>query len=109
MELPFELKIRDMELKPEVQDEIKDKAARLEHFYDRITRCRVTVEGPGRHHRKGHYAVKIDLTVPGGEIVVSKEDTEDVHVAMKAAFEAAKRRLEEFVRKRRGEVKSHEA
>jgi ribosome-associated translation inhibitor RaiA len=89
-------------------DEIRQRAEKLDHFFDRIMRCRVTVEGPGTHHRQGHYAVKIDLTVPGMEIIVGKQAAASLELALKDAFDAAGRRLEDHVRRRRGFVKTHE-
>jgi cold shock CspA family protein len=52
--------------------------------------------------------VKVDLRVPGREIVASADHGEDVYVALRDAFDAAKRQLEETVRVRRGDVKAHD-
>lgn len=109
MNLPFELVQKDMTLPLGMAEEVHRRAARLDHFFDRIMRCRVTVEGSGLHHRQGRYRVKIDLTVPGAEIVIQKQAAENLELALKSAFEAAGRRLEDHVRKTRGFVKHHEA
>jgi ribosome-associated translation inhibitor RaiA len=90
-------------------DDIRERAAKLDHFFDRIMRCRVTVEGSGNHHRQGNYGVKIDLTVPGMELVVEKRTASSLELALKEAFDAAARRLEDHVRRRRGFVKTHES
>jgi ribosome-associated translation inhibitor RaiA len=89
--------------------DIRERAAKLDHFFDRIMRCRVTVEGSGNHHRQGNYAVKIDLTVPGVEIIVEKRAATGLELALKDAFDTAARRLEDHVRRRRGFVKTHES
>jgi ribosomal subunit interface protein len=107
MQIPLEIRMKDLELPPGVEAEIREKAGKLERFYDRITRCRVTVTGPGKHHRKGHYEVTVDFTVPGIELVVHKQDSEELHIALREAFDAAVRRLEDHVRRRRGFVKNH--
>lgn len=97
-----------------VEAEVRDRAAKLEQFFDRITSCRVVVELPHQHHRKGKlYQVRIDITVPGREIAVTHEGPqnhahEDVYVAIRDAFNAAGRRLEDYARQRRGKVKRHE-
>jgi cold shock CspA family protein/ribosome-associated translation inhibitor RaiA len=88
-------------------------AAGLEKYFGRITACRVTVVHPHDHSRHGGlYKVCVILTVPGNEIVVDQEHRfdhahEDVYVAMRDAFRAARRQLQDHVRRMRGLVKSH--
>jgi ribosome-associated translation inhibitor RaiA len=87
----------------------------LESFYDRITGCHVVIAQPHRHHREGRlYSVRVDVRVPGSEIVVNRENHldhahKDVFVALRDAFAAARRRLEDHVRRLRGVEKMHEA
>ncbi len=107
MNLPFELRQKNVALPPAMAQEIQGRAERLDHYFDRIMRCRVTVEGAGAHHRQGSYDVTIDLTVPGSEIVIRKHAAANLELALKGAFGAAGRRLEDFVRRRRGFVKQH--
>jgi ribosomal subunit interface protein len=115
MELPLQVTFRNMDPSPMVEVAVREKAEKLDRFIDRIMGCHVTVEAPHRRHHKGKlYHVRIDITVPGGEIIVNKEKPknhahEDVYVAVRDAFNAAKRQLEDYARKRRGDVKSHEA
>lgn len=96
-----------------VEAEVRDKAAKLEQFYPRITGCRVVVEAEHHHHHQGNlYHVRIDLRIPGRHIVVRREHhdnhaREDVYVVIRDAFDAARRRLEEHARQRRGVVKRH--
>lgn len=91
-----------------VEADIRDRVERLEQFHDRIVSCRVVVEAPHRHQHKGRlYHVHIDVSVPGGEIVVNREAGldhahEDVYVALRDAFSAAQRQLEDHVRKTSG-------
>lgn len=85
---------------------IRRFADRLERFYPRIGGCRVLVEIPHRHQRRGkHFRVRVDLIVPGGELVVAREpapavDHADPRVAIRDAFRAARRELRDFVRRR---------
>jgi len=102
MKLPFELMQKDVTLTPAMAQDIQSRAEKLDHFYGRIMRCRVTVEGSGTHHRQGHYRVQIDLTVPGKELVVRKEAAANLELALRGAFNAVGRRLEDHVRRRRG-------
>ena len=103
MNLPFELMQKDVTLPLGMAQDIRSRAEKLDHFYDRIQRCRVTVEGSGHHHRQGNYRVTIDLKVPGTELVVQKRSDANLEHALKGAFDAAGRRLEDHVRRRRGQ------
>ncbi len=93
---------------------VEEKAGRLEQFFDHILRCRVVVEAPHRHHHRGKlYSVGIEISVPGKHLVVnhagpSNHAHEDVYVAIRDAFKAATRQLEDHVRTVRGKVKFHE-
>ena len=72
MEIPLQITFRNMPPSQGIEDNIREKASKLESFYDRIMSCRVIVEAPHRHHRKGKaYEVRIDVTVPGGELVIN--------------------------------------
>jgi ribosomal subunit interface protein len=104
-----------MEPSAAVEAVIREKAAKLDQFYDHIMSCRVIVEAPHGHHHQGNlFQVRIDLTVPEGELLVTREhhhkdhSHEDVYVAIRDAFDAMKRQLEDYARKRRGKVKKHE-
>lgn len=114
MQLPLQITFKNMDHSPAVEARIREKAAKLERFFDRINRCEVVVEAPHRHHRKGKlYQVSIDITVPPGhELVVNREHRkdhahEDVNVAIRDAFDAAARQLEDYARRLRGDVKEH--
>lgn len=109
MRLPPQVTLRDIDHSEAVEAKIREKIGKLEQFCDRIMACRVSVESPQRRHHQGKlYTVRIDLTVPGRELVVNRIENEDLYVAVRDAFDAAKRQLEEHSRKRRGDVKNHE-
>lgn len=97
-----------------IESMIRERSARLERFHDRIVRCHVVVDVPHRHQRKGRlYAVRVDITTPTGEIAVTRDPQgdhshEDLNVVVRDAFDTAARRLEDEVRRRRGDVKAHE-
>ena len=116
MQTPLQITFRDMEPSDAVEARIREKAGKLEQYYDKIMSCRVMVEAPHGHHHQGKlYQVRIDLGVPDGELVVSHEHHhkdhahEDVYVAIRDAFDAMKRQLEDHARVRRGKVKQHDA
>ncbi len=100
---------RDFSLNPAIEQVIRDKTAALERYYDRITSCEVAVEGPVHHHRHGGpFKVRIRIAVPRGEIEVNRQADEDLGVAIREAFDAARRRVEDHARELRGNVKTHE-
>lgn len=131
MELPIQITYRNMEPSPAVTARVEAEAAKLDTFFDRITSCRVVIEAPHRHHKWGElFHVRIELSVPGAELVVSHEPTphsalshddeaalqkhfeihpehKDVYVAIRDAFGSARRQLQDHVKRMRGEVKSH--
>jgi cold shock CspA family protein/ribosome-associated translation inhibitor RaiA len=103
-----------MEHSEAIETLIRERAAKLDTFADHIMSCRVVVEPAGKHHEHGNlYEVRIDLTVPGEELVVTREPSahtksKDIHVALRDAFDSARRQLEDYVRRRRGSVKALE-
>jgi ribosomal subunit interface protein len=108
MQVPLQVTLKDMPQSDAVESRIREKAEKLARFYDRIMSCRVVVETPQRHQHQGKlYSVRIDLTVPGAELVANRAQDEDVYVAIRDAFVAITRQLEDFARRQRGEVKSH--
>ncbi len=113
MKIPLQITMRDVSHSDAVEAAIQEKAEKLDQFCDQIMSCRVMLESPHRHHHKGKiYHIRIDLTVPDEEIVVKRDPPEhaaheDVYVAIRDAFDATRRRLQDYVRRRRGDVKTH--
>ena len=109
MQSPLQITIRDMEHSDALETHIRDKVAKLDEFSSHIVSCRVVVEIPHKHQHQGkQFNVRIDIGVPGSEIVVNRDHAEDVYIALRDAFDAAKRQLEDYARKIRGDVKTHE-
>lgn len=88
-----------------------DYVVNLEKFYSQIMSCHVIISNPPRKHQKGGiYHVKIRMHMAGADIIIDKEPGanhahEDVYVALRDAFDAAKRKVEDFARIRAGRVK----
>ncbi|MBZ5644735.1 MAG: HPF/RaiA family ribosome-associated protein [Acidobacteriia bacterium] len=130
MKSKMQITFRNMKRSQAVEGWIASEVAKLETFYNRLMGCRVTVEVPHRHHKRGWpYHIRVDLTVPGGEIVVKREPSliarsrrlgeraskkqSEVHIphkklrqAIDDAFKAAGRRLQDYARRQRGDIKS---
>ncbi len=115
MEQALQITFKEVPSSVAVEANIREHAAELDQFHDGIIGCRVVVERPHRNQRQGNlYAVRVDVTIPGHEIVVGREPTqhhahEDVYVAIRDAFEAAKRQLRSHVDRDRRQPKHHEA
>jgi ribosomal subunit interface protein len=109
MQIPLQITVRGIEHSEALETHIRDKVNKLEEFFDHITSCRVVVELPHKHHQQGkQFNVRIDIGVPGSEIVVNRDHAEDVYVALRDAFDAAKRKIEDYARKMRGDIKIHQ-
>jgi ribosomal subunit interface protein len=110
MQVPLRIVVRNMPRSDALEARIREKVAEFERFHPRITSCRVTVNESRKHHRQGRqFEVQIDLRVPGrAEIVSNRHHDEDVYVALRDALASVTRQLEEVVREKRGDVKSHE-
>ena len=110
MPIPLELTLHDIPHSDAVEARIRSKAEKLERFHDRIMSCRIAVESPQRHRHQGKlYSVHIDIRVPGGgELAVTRVQDEDVFVAIRDAFNAATRQLQDYSRRQRGDVKLHD-
>lgn len=109
MKLPLEIAVRGPTLPPGVKEEVEAHAARLNRFYDRIMRSRVTLEARGHRAGRPAWTLRVVLTVPDGTIIVNRQKGENLPEALRETFDAATRRLEDYVRRRRGQVKVHAA
>jgi cold shock CspA family protein/ribosome-associated translation inhibitor RaiA len=130
MQLTPTITFRGVERTPALEAEVMTRLGKLETYYQGIMGCRVLVELVQRHHEAGNrYHVRIDLTVPGEEIVVAHEaslratsrdveaekitrlaepDPERKHarVAIREAFDIARRRLQDYARRQRGAIRT---
>jgi ribosome-associated translation inhibitor RaiA len=114
MTVPLEIVFHNLDRSPAIEAAVRERAAKLEQFAPNITSCRVTVEAPHKYHHQGNiFTVRVDLHYPGGAAVATRSPAqdhshEDVYVALRDAFRAARRRLQDGVRMRRGDVKHHD-
>lgn len=108
MQIPLQISLHGIKHSNALYNAIREKAEKLDRYYDRIISCRVVLELAGRHKRHGkQFSVRIDLKVPGGEIAITREHDEVLAVALRDAFDAARRKLEDYARSRRGDIKRH--
>lgn len=106
--LPVQITIRDMPISAALETTIRKRAEKLEQFYDRIISCRVVIELPQKHKHQGKlFNVRIDLSIPKKELVVTHKQNQDIYIAIREAFNAMTRQLEEYAHKRHGRIKNH--
>jgi ribosomal subunit interface protein len=108
MNIPTEIMFHQLEHSDAVETAVQRWVARLEHIFDRITKCTVTVSQPHKRHRHGsEFCVNVVVEVPGGEIAATNMRHEDIYVAVADAFRAARRQLTDHIDTQRGFVKTH--
>jgi ribosomal subunit interface protein len=115
MQTPLQVTFHGIEPSEPIEAYVRSRADKLQRFFDRITGCHVTIEAPHRHKRHGnHYRIRIDLVVPGEELVVARDPErrrshEDAYASIDDAFDDARRLLEDHARTLRGDVKPRES
>ena len=108
--MPVQITLRGMAHSEPLMGLIRQQAEKLARLHQQLATCRVTVEVEGRHKEHGsQVAVHIDLKVPGEEIAVTHKHAEDASLAVREAFAAAFRSLEEHLRRRREARRSQSA
>ena len=113
MILPLQITFRQMDPSPALEARIRELASRFDKFSEHIMRCHVIVQPLSHHpHQGALYDFRIDITLPGEEIAIRRAHPADhahesPYVALRDAFRAARRKLEDYERRRRLDVKSH--
>lgn len=113
MSLPTQITWRGIQSSAALETRIRELAQGLEKFSSQIVHCRVVIELPDKHSRQGRvYEVRIQVTTPGAQLIAQREHRErhsheDPYIAVRDAFRAVQRQLEDYERARRGDVKRH--
>jgi ribosome-associated translation inhibitor RaiA len=124
MDKQVQITFRNMRASASLEDHVRARVAWLERFHPDLVSCHVLLEVPHRHHAHGqHVHVRIEMSLPGENAVVNHEPTLHGHardvqdkahhkdtdidaahklapVAIRDAFEAARRRLDDAARRR---------
>lgn len=103
MDKPLQIMFHNLPHSDALEADVRSRVSKLEELYDRLTGARVVIDSPHRGQSKGKtYAVRIELALPGHELIVTREPVADLQGAMTAAFDTAKRRLRGFAERNRG-------
>ena len=114
MELPLQITFHRLERSDAIAAKVGERAQKLGKYFDGIQSCRVAIEAPHHHRAKGNqFRVRVEVSVPGQQLVVTRGPGEDgsytdVYVAIRDAFDAMRRQLEDYTAVLRGEVKLHQ-
>lgn len=114
MKLPLQITFLNLERSEAIEVLIRQHAASLDSYCPHVISCRVAVEALHLHHHRGHHhQIRIDVTVPGRELVASHEadehqDYTDTKVTIRGAFDSMRRHLEKYERHLRSDGKSYE-
>jgi ribosome-associated translation inhibitor RaiA len=109
---PAQITYHGVEPSEALTELIHERAAHLERVGGRILAMRVLVDAPHHHQRHGnHYRVTIEMTVPGGDVVVGHDvgehtGDEDAYAAVRRAFDAARRCLSAAQSRRHGKERA---
>lgn len=110
MKQPVQVVFRDMEPSDAIEAAVRRRVEHLDRFDPHAMACRVVVDQRHRHRQQGRpFGVSIELTTPGVVVMVDRVEHEEFAVALREAFDAMTRRLEDAVQERRGDEKRHEA
>ena len=124
METPPTVTFRGVQYPAALETDIRTRLARLERYYPSIVSARVRVDLSGRHRGGNRYRVLVELGVPGADVIIAHDasirasllargarrarkkdepnsDHRHAHIAIREAFDAARRRLQDYARKRR--------
>jgi ribosomal subunit interface protein len=105
---PIQITTKDVSLSPAIETFVRERADKLSRFCDGVINFHVVIGSPEKRKHQGKlYNVRIDTTVPGKELVVTKKQGEDLYAAIRDAFNAMQRKMEEYLDKRRHHVKTH--
>ena len=93
MNFPIQISAKDLNNRGPIETLIQERATRLERFHHRITSARVAITVDGPHPLR--HRLKLEIAIPGSEIVVSRGPTEDLPAAIREAFDVARRQLQD--------------
>lgn len=108
MQQPAQITFKDLEQSDELTDLVHEKTDKLQQFFENIISCHVVIEQTQKHKNQGKlHNVRINLGVPGKELIVTNNERENVYIAVRDAFDNLRRQLEDHARKAHGDVKPH--
>ena len=101
VKVPLQITFRNLPHSEAITTKIEQQFEKLCHYCDRILLCQVIVEVPHQHHHdKNPYHIRINLSLPGEEIVINRDNSgrynDNAYIAIRDAFNAAQRKVKRF-------------
>lgn len=103
MQVPVKITFHNVDASEALEARIHEKIAKLETKFPDLVSCQVVVDCAHNHQNKGKlYSVRIDVTLPGIEAVVSNHTGKNplkhdkVYAAMNDSFMAIEKQLDKF-------------
>ena len=115
MDLPLEIAFHNLDTSEGLETRIRERVDKMHRRFARINSCRIVVEVPHRSPDNAlEYHVRIETRVPDRELVVSRDPGDrrahfDPYIAVRDAFDAMERQLEQHSQVVRGDTKHHPA
>ncbi len=106
----LEIEHSDVPLTGETEAYIRNRAEHLRRLHPQVTLCRVSISAPASHHQQGGpFRVAVEVSVPGSKLSVNRRQAPDLRLAIRKAFEAARRQVASRGRIQRQQVRAHTA
>lgn len=101
MQLPVRVTFHGMRHSAALEEAIRERTARLERHHPRLISCRAVLGRAARHKQQGkEFVVRLDIKAPGADIAINRDHSEDPFVAVRDAFDAARRKLNALARRK---------
>ena len=108
MQQPLQITFRDIAHSDAVEARIRQKIEKLDHFYNRITSCKIVVGQVQKHQHQGKlHNISICLTVPGKELTVTHHPNENLYLAIQSAMDTLRQQLDSYRQRLYGDTKDH--
>lgn len=108
MQTDLQITVRDMPHSEALDARIRERIAKLEKICPRLTSCHVVIAAPHYHQQyRKLFAVRLNIMFPGGEVVVKRDNHEDIYIVLHDAFDAAWRELAKATGRRNGSAEPH--
>jgi ribosome-associated translation inhibitor RaiA/cold shock CspA family protein len=108
MQTELRVNVQGTTLSEPLKNRIAEKFSQLDRFYGRITGCKVSVTESRSGRRHGRlFSVRVAAALPRGTLVVNRQSGVTLYVAIREAFDAMRRRIQDHARVLRGQIKAH--
>lgn len=110
MTVSHQITFRDIPHSDAIKAHIEEKIEKLGQFCGKMLTCHVVVEYANKSQHHGNlYNARLTVHAPGKELVSKHNETEDLYVSIRDAFEDMVRQLESYEEQLHGQTKNHQS